>query len=38
MDIDRFGAVLWVSHRALPAGLAASLAGKRVIYRPPVTA
>ena len=38
VDIDRFGAVLWVSHRALPAGLAASLAGKRVIYRPPVTA
>ena len=38
VDIARFGAVLWVSHRALPAGLAASLAGKRVIYRPPVAA
>ncbi|AVR90095.1 cobalamin biosynthesis central domain-containing protein [Thauera aromatica] len=36
-DIDpaRFGAVLWISHRALPAGWAARLAGKRVIYRPP---
>ena len=38
VDIARFGAVLWVSHRALPPDLAASLAGKRVIYRPPVAA
>ena len=38
VDIARFGAVLWVSHRALPAELAPGLAGKRVIYRPPVTA
>ncbi len=37
VDIGRFGAVLWISHRALPAELAADLAGKRVIYRPPVT-
>lgn len=36
-DIDpaTFGAVLWVSQRELPAGWAAKLAGKRVIYRPP---
>ena len=34
---ERFGAVLWISHRALPAELAADLAGKRVVYRPPVT-
>ena len=33
---ERFGAVLWISHRALPAELAPRLAGKRVIYRPPV--
>lgn len=38
VDIARFGAVLWVSHRTLPAELAPGLAGKRVIYRPPVTA
>lgn len=36
-DVDpaRFGAVLWISHRALPAGWAERLAGRRVIYRPP---
>jgi cobalt-precorrin 5A hydrolase len=34
VDIARFGAVLWISHRPLPAALAAPLAGKRVIYRP----
>ncbi len=38
VDIARFGAVLWISHRELPAGLAPRLAGKRVIYRPPVAA
>ena len=39
-DVDpaRFGAVLWISQRALPPELAAGLAGKRVIYRPPVAA
>lgn len=36
VEPERFGAVLWVSHRALPATLAPALAGKRVIYRPPV--
>ncbi len=36
VEPERFGAVLWVSHRALPAALAPALAGKRVIYRPPV--
>ncbi|HRP94978.1 MAG TPA: cobalamin biosynthesis protein [Rhodocyclaceae bacterium] len=35
IEPDAFGAVLWVSHRALPAAIAARLAGKRVIYRPP---
>lgn len=36
-DIDpaRFGAVLWISQRDLPAGWAERLAGKRVIYHPP---
>lgn len=38
IDPDAFGAVLWVSRRALPAALAARLAGKRVIYRPPAEA
>jgi cobalt-precorrin 5A hydrolase len=35
VEPERFGAVLWISHRALPAELAARLRGKRVIYRPP---
>ena len=35
IDPQAFGAVLWVSHRALPAGWAERLAGRRVIYRPP---
>jgi len=34
VDIERFAAVLWISERALPAELAARLAGKRVVYRP----
>ncbi|NUP90667.1 MAG: A/G-specific adenine glycosylase [Candidatus Sumerlaeia bacterium] len=34
---ERFGAVLWISHRPMPAELAPRLAGKRVIYRPPVS-
>ena len=38
VDPARFGAVLWISQRALPPELAAGLAGKRVIYRPPVAA
>lgn len=33
---ERFGAVLWISHRPMPSELAPRLAGKRVIYRPPV--
>ena len=37
-DIARFGAVLWISHRSLPPELANRLAGKCVIYRPPVAA
>lgn len=35
IDPAAFGAVLWVSHRALPAEWAVKLAGKRVLYRPP---
>ena len=35
IDPEAFGAILWVSRRDLPAGWAAKLAGKRVIYRPP---
>jgi len=34
VDIERFAAVLWISERAMPAELAARLAGKRVVYRP----
>jgi cobalt-precorrin 5A hydrolase len=34
IDPARFGAVLWISERQLPAELAPALAGKRVIYRP----
>lgn len=34
---ERFSAVLWISHRPMPAELAPRLAGKRVIYRPPVS-
>lgn len=34
IEPERFGAVLWISHRPLPAGYAERLAGKRVIYRP----
>ena len=34
VPLDHFAAVLWVSQREMPAGLAARLSGKRVIYRP----
>lgn len=34
IEPEHFAAVLWISQRALPAELAARLAGKRVIYRP----
>ena len=34
IDPAQFSAVLWISNRELPAGFAAQLAGKRVIYRP----
>ena len=34
VEPERFGAVLWISQRPLPAGYAARLHGKRVIYRP----
>ena len=36
VEPERFGAVLWIAHRALPAAYEARLAGKRVIYRPGV--
>ena len=36
VEPERFGAVLWVAHRTLPAAYEARLAGKRVIYRPGV--
>ena len=38
VEPERFGAVLWISHRDEPTQLAPRLAGKRVIYRPPVDA
>lgn len=34
VDVDRFGAVLWISDRPLPADYAQRLAGRRVVYRP----
>ena len=34
VDPARFAAVLWISQREMPAGFAARLAGKRVVYRP----
>jgi cobalt-precorrin 5A hydrolase len=34
IDPDRFAAVLWISRREMPADYAATLAGKRVVYRP----
>ena len=36
VEPERFGAVLWIAQRALPAAYEARLAGKRVIYRPGV--
>lgn len=38
IDPTAFAAVLWISHRALPAGVAAALADKLVTYRPPANA
>ncbi|WP_018987717.1 cobalamin biosynthesis central domain-containing protein [Aromatoleum toluclasticum] len=38
VDPDQFGAVLWISQRDLPAGWSERLAGRRVIYRPPLEA
>ncbi len=32
--VDEFAAVLWISHRPMPADYAEKLAGKRIIYRP----
>lgn len=34
VDLDRFAAVLWIAEREMPAGMAARLAGRRVVYRP----
>lgn len=31
---EKFGAVLWISERAMPSALVAPLAGKRIVYRP----
>ena len=37
-DVDQqaFAAVLWISQRPMPTDIAAQLAGRKVIYRPPV--
>jgi cobalt-precorrin 5A hydrolase len=32
---EEFSAVLWISHRSMPADYAAKLAGRQVTYRPP---
>lgn len=34
VPLDQFGAVLWISQRAMPGEIAARLAGRRVVYRP----
>lgn len=34
VNLDQFAAVLWVSQREMPAGIAAQLSGRRVVYRP----
>lgn len=34
VPLDRFAAVLWISPREMPAGIATQLAGRRVVYRP----
>ena len=34
VDLERFAAILWISQRALPAEIAARVAGKCVVYRP----
>lgn len=34
VPLDRFAAVLWISQRDMPAGIATELAGRRVVYRP----
>ena len=34
VSLDQFAAVLWVSHREMPADIAAQLAGRCVVYRP----
>lgn len=36
VDLQAFAAVLWISQRPMPAEIAAQLAGRKVIYRPPV--
>lgn len=36
VDLQAFAAVLWISQRPMPAVIAAQLAGRKVIYRPPV--
>ena len=36
--VDQFAAVLWIATREMPADLAAKLSGKRVVYRPELTA
>lgn len=34
VNFDQFSAVLWISERVMPADIAATLAGRRVVYRP----
>lgn len=36
VDLQAFAAVLWISQRPMPTDIAAQLAGRKVIYRPPV--
>nr|VFK03482.1 MAG: cobalt-precorrin 5A hydrolase [Candidatus Kentron sp. H]VFK04345.1 MAG: cobalt-precorrin 5A hydrolase [Candidatus Kentron sp. H]VFK07463.1 MAG: cobalt-precorrin 5A hydrolase [Candidatus Kentron sp. H] len=37
VPLDRFGAVLWVTHRAVDESLARQLSGRLVVYRPSLT-
>lgn len=34
VPLDQFAAVLWISEREMPAGIAAALSGRRVVYHP----
>lgn len=36
VDLDRYAAILWVTHREVPVVLRTALAGRLILYRPPL--